>query len=603
MAIFERTIPSSKHGSVNSPNSSSWSTTSYARQGCYSTSSGAHRVGVIGLIDTGIKDIDWSHQDISKIILTFTFGGAGRRTATDQKLYLRRATKDDVSYGSGYYTGSEVAGALLTGSSGYALGCTTRDGDTTTITLSSDQNVTFFNNFVDYLKNDFYSMLVLYSGSDDDNDSLSYGSNTYSKNYLSIKQTYISIEYSEKQTVSTLTMSSHIFTTGTVGTSYSSTSDYVTVSGGLATYSFTYSGTIPPGLTFKQNTSSGYFYFSGTPTTAGTYNFTVTCSDSSNQSVSKSYSITIQNISNTYTITFDGNGNTGGSVPSSISKSGANISVVMGDIGNSVPTKTGYTFRGWAASKTYSSMRIAYSTSHGGLADSNGVSATTTSDSWTYANYCSYTGGSTSNTTLTLYAQWEATTYTVTASAGTGGTISPNGSISVASGSDLIFSIQPNPGFMINYIKIDGVAQEASSTYTFSNITENHTIEAYFIAIYQITSSAGEGGSIEPNGVTTVQAGNSQSYKIKANEGYEILKLVIDGIDQGPHTDYTFSSITGDHTIQAYFEALNYMYIGVENKAKIVENFYLGIDGIAHEIIEGYIGVNNIAKQFYRKIN
>lgn len=197
----------------------------------------------------------------------------------------------------------------------------------------------------------------------------------------------------------------------------------------------------------------------------------------------------------------------------------------------------------------------------------------------------------------------QSVSYTITASAGAGGTISPIGSISVNSGDSQTFTISPDPGFIINYIKIDGVAQEANSTYTFSNITKNHTIEAYFLATYKITSSAGEGGSIEPNGVTTVQAGNSQSYQIKANEGYEILKLVIDGIEQGPHTDYTFSGVNKNHTIEAYFEALNYMYIGVENKAKIVENFYLGIDGFAREIIEGYIGINGIAKQFYRKIN
>lgn len=115
----------------------------------------------------------------------------------------------------------------------------------------------------------------------------------------------------------------------------------------------------------------------------------------------------------TYTIQFNGNGNTGGSIPSSISKSGTSTSVVMGDIGSSVPTKTGYTFRGWSASSSYSSKRIAYSSSNGGGADVNGVSATTTSSSWTYANYCSNTGGSTSSRILTLYAQWEANRYTI----------------------------------------------------------------------------------------------------------------------------------------------------------------------------------------------
>lgn len=97
-----------------------------------------------------------------------------------------------------------------------------------------------------------------------------------------------------------------------------------------------------------------------------------------------------------YKIVFDANGGTG-TIPSTITKNGADSSVVMGDIGSAVPTKSGYTFKGWSASPNGTS-RIAYS----------GVSgATTTSSSWSYATYCSYTGGDSSNKTLTLYAVWE----------------------------------------------------------------------------------------------------------------------------------------------------------------------------------------------------
>ena len=129
----------------------------------------------------------------------------------------------------------------------------------------------------------------------------------------------------------------------------------------------------------------------------------------------------------TYTITFSGNGYTGGSLPSSISKSGTDTSVVMGDIGSSVPTKSGYVFRGWSASSSYSNKRIVYSSSNGGGADKNGVSAVQTASTWTYATYCSNTGGSTSSRTLNLYAQWESapSTYTISYNAN-GGTGAPS---------------------------------------------------------------------------------------------------------------------------------------------------------------------------------
>lgn len=99
---------------------------------------------------------------------------------------------------------------------------------------------------------------------------------------------------------------------------------------------------------------------------------------------------------NGYTIQFNANGGSG-SVPTTIIKYGSDSSTIMGDIGSSVPTKSGYTFKGWSASSNGTS-RIAYSSISG---------ATTTSNSWSYATYCANTGGNSSNRTLTLYAVWE----------------------------------------------------------------------------------------------------------------------------------------------------------------------------------------------------
>lgn len=113
---------------------------------------------------------------------------------------------------------------------------------------------------------------------------------------------------------------------------------------------------------------------------------------------------TTSSVSSNYKITFNANGGSG--APSSITKTGTSASVVMGDIGRTVPTRSGYTFYGWSTSSSWSSKRIAYDTSYGGKTASDGSKATITKSNWTYADYCSYTNGSTSNRTLTLYAQW-----------------------------------------------------------------------------------------------------------------------------------------------------------------------------------------------------
>jgi hypothetical protein len=71
--------------------------------------------------------------------------------------------------------------------------------------------------------------------------------------------------------------------------------------------------------------------------------------------------------------------------------------------------------------------------------------------------------------------------YIITASAGTGGSVSPSGSVSVAKGASQIFAIIPNPGYKLWYLKIDGKTKLTSAaSYTFSNVQSKHTISAYF---------------------------------------------------------------------------------------------------------------------------
>lgn len=73
-------------------------------------------------------------------------------------------------------------------------------------------------------------------------------------------------------------------------------------------------------------------------------------------------------------------------------------------------------------------------------------------------------------------------TYTITASAGPNGSISPSGSVTVNQGSNKSFTITPDSGYSINDVLVDGSSVGAVSSYTFTNITQNHTIFATFKA-------------------------------------------------------------------------------------------------------------------------
>ena len=68
----------------------------------------------------------------------------------------------------------------------------------------------------------------------------------------------------------------------------------------------------------------------------------------------------------------------------------------------------------------------------------------------------------------------------ITAKAGENGTITPSGSVTVKSGADQTFTIAPNAGYTVSKVLVDGTDVGAVTSYTFKNVTENHTIEASF---------------------------------------------------------------------------------------------------------------------------
>ncbi len=82
--------------------------------------------------------------------------------------------------------------------------------------------------------------------------------------------------------------------------------------------------------------------------------------------------------------------------------------------------------------------------------------------------------------------------YTIEATAGAGGSISPSGSVSVREGRDQTFTITPDKGYAVSTVKIDGKSIGAVKSYTFENVRRTHTIEVIFV---KGTASARTGDS------------------------------------------------------------------------------------------------------------
>ncbi|MGQ9608388.1 MAG: InlB B-repeat-containing protein, partial [bacterium] len=138
----------------------------------------------------------------------------------------------------------------------------------------------------------------------------------------------------------------------------------------------------------------------------------------------------------------------------------------------------------------------------------------------------------------------------------THGTIEPSGDVLVETNRDQTFTITPEAGYSITNVKVDGVSVGKVASYTFNNVTEDHTIDAYFSCV--IVANAGANGSIEPSGSVEVDYGSSQTFIITPNRGYHILDVIVDGLSVGAVNSYTFSNVIDNHSISVTFEINTY---------------------------------------------
>ena len=162
--------------------------------------------------------------------------------------------------------------------------------------------------------------------------------------------------------------------------------------------------------------------------------------------------LTAQWTVNQYTITYDLAGGTVEGNPDTYT-----IETVAFTLKN--PTKSGYTFTGWSGT---------------GLDGENNMTVTIPKGSTgnrSYTAHWRYNGGGGSGYSY----------YTIKATAGAGGSISPSGNVSVREGRDQTFTITPDKGYAVANVKIDGKSIGAVKSYTFENVRRTHTIEVIFM--------------------------------------------------------------------------------------------------------------------------
>ena len=120
---------------------------------------------------------------------------------------------------------------------------------------------------------------------------------------------------------------------------------------------------------------------------------------------------------------------------------------------------------------------------------------------------------------VSVKANYEAipvTGYTITATAGANGSITPSGAVGVAAGGSQTFTISPSSGYVIDTLKVDGLEVTATTSYTFSDVKANHTIEVTFKQESQTPVVTAPSITKQP-GNATVKAGETATFTIAAN--------------------------------------------------------------------------------------
>lgn len=154
----------------------------------------------------------------------------------------------------------------------------------------------------------------------------------------------------------------------------------------------------------------------------------------------------------------------------------------------------------------------------------------------------------------TIAAYFSFDVYTITATAGPGGSISPSGAVPVNSGTDQAFVVTPNAGYHLDSLLVDGLATDSIASYTLYAVIANHTISAFFsINIYTITASAGVNGSISPSGAVPVSHGATQAFTTLPDPGFFVDSMFVDGSPVDSLTSFTFTTVNSVHTISVTF--------------------------------------------------
>lgn len=154
-------------------------------------------------------------------------------------------------------------------------------------------------------------------------------------------------------------------------------------------------------------------------------------------------------------------------------------------------------------------------------------------------------------------------THTITVTYGSGGTVAPSGAVLVNHLGIVTLKFRPDQSKVVSQVIVDSVSVIFSQEgYTFGQVTTDHTIHVTFAlassTVHSINTWSTVGGSVTPYGTTLVNHGESLTVQIEPSDGYQLVSVLIDDVPLASPlpNSYTFSNVTADHSLRAYFSNL-----------------------------------------------
>lgn len=147
---------------------------------------------------------------------------------------------------------------------------------------------------------------------------------------------------------------------------------------------------------------------------------------------------------------------------------------------------------------------------------------------------------------------------TINANAGEGGSITPSGEVKVDYNQSQSFNITADANYNISDVIIDGIPQGPMTSYTFNEVTTNHTISVVFAKVkYTIKATAKKGGTIDPLSLAA-ESGSDVDFNITPDNIHKIKKLTLDNNEDVTqeiiNNKYTLKNVQKSHTLKAEFE-------------------------------------------------